>query len=140
MSEILHRKCYAAECGYIGKAEDFESEGGRECPRCGSQDNFPYRRYRCLRCGTLGDQHYWFPELELDLDPFKQKSAAIPCKECYDSAYATYMRTRTKLAKDERELKLLKTRPASLEEIRAIIKPPTRAVAKPLKPGRFLHF
>lgn len=45
-------------CGHIALVEEFDSD----CPECSQGDVFPYRKFRCLDCGTEDEQDEFFGE------------------------------------------------------------------------------
>lgn len=66
--------CYACfrgfPCKYIGPMEEFEHPDGHTCPKCGSEDVFPHRIFRCKKCGDTEPQNTFFgSDLPLDEDP-----------------------------------------------------------------------
>ena len=60
-------KCYA--CVHVGPKKGF---AGCRCGKCGSEDVFPHRIFRCKKCGkTMPQADFFHPDLGLDEDPSK---------------------------------------------------------------------
>jgi len=59
--------CY--ECGHKAPAKEIKTENGSQCPKCNSEDVFPYRRYHCGTCGHEGEQQEFFGPDNIDEDP-----------------------------------------------------------------------
>ncbi|MCE9586104.1 hypothetical protein K8R04_02160 [Candidatus Uhrbacteria bacterium] len=74
--------CYVRDCLYKASTKEFEHpEGGHICPKCRSEDVFPWRKFRCLGCGFEEEQGKFFAfkcegkveEADLDEDPMESK-------------------------------------------------------------------
>ena len=108
-------------CGYVGQESEFRVTPDSVCPECDSEDIFPYRMYRCKGCGKVADQHTWFEEAELDLDPIALKIPAKPCDKCTEK-WEERHRLKGKATQEEwREYRRLNdeaaSAPAILEEV-----------------------
>jgi DNA-directed RNA polymerase subunit RPC12/RpoP len=65
----LEWKCMA--CDRIFKPDELiaDTSGAPMCPSCKGYDVFPQRYFRCCKCGFEAEQHDFFPEISLDMDP-----------------------------------------------------------------------
>ena len=123
MAEPSAWKCYA--CLYVGPTAEFTRESDHICPKCQSEDVFPYRLYRCKKCGQIGDQDFWFEESEADIDPLDPSEEPIPanpCESCVKKLEAEFGNTKHSIYFSYKLEQLekfdeLDEKPAELEEI-----------------------
>jgi hypothetical protein len=134
MSNPLVWKCYGSNCQYHGAVAEFGKPGHRKCPKCGKEDVFPFRRYRCKGCRRIEDQTFWFPESSLDEDPGLDE--AIPCEICIKREEMRFFRNRNSETLSQGEWdsarKKIQTKPTELEEIPVQPKTPRRTPASKL--------
>ncbi|MDP2647931.1 MAG: hypothetical protein Q8P35_01670 [Candidatus Yanofskybacteria bacterium] len=63
----------------------FSSDPGDFCPKCKSEDVFPFRFFRCNGCQAEGDQTVFFQNLSADPDPIEEKEEGH-CPDCGSNA------------------------------------------------------
>lgn len=121
MAEVLFWKC--EECLLVGPEAGFRDSSGYLCSRCQSEDVFPYRHFKCKKCGHIADQDTWFPEFPADDNPLNHDVEAKPCQKCVEKLEDEISQGRRRFLSlaEEKEIEDLANQPAKLEEVPVVL-------------------
>lgn len=79
-------KC--AVCLHIAKPSYNTEINSNVCAKCGSEDVFPFRLFRCTECGIIAAQDPFFGEdVSLDPDPTEEQWERESCPSCDCTSY-----------------------------------------------------